>query len=419
MADLKKLKDERARLHVEMRDMHEKAEKEDRGFNAAETEKWNNYSDTLDQMDLRIKNAETIESRAREFANGAGRVTTDATDQNGDAQEVTESGAFRSWILGGMNGLTQEERSIMQKRAGGGSGLSNAEQRALSAVTGNAGGVTVPQGFYNQLEMAMKAFGGILEVADIIPTDSGNDMPMPGFNNGFPKATILGENTAPADDSGTPFLSTTLKAYNYVTPILKIPYQFLQDSAFGEGYLAAAIAESIWRAINEHGTTGTGTAQPQGIVTAAGTGKVGTTGSTVTFSYDDLVDLEHSVDPAYRQAGKFMLSDAALKVARKLKDSQNRPLWVPSMVGGVPASLNGRDYVINQDMAAPAANAKTIAFGDFKKLKVRLVRDVSMIRLTERFADSLQVGLLAHMRADVRYFDANGGAVKLFQHSAT
>ena len=71
---------------------------------------------------------------------------------------------------------------------------------------------------------------------------------------------------------------------------------------------------------NQHFTTGTGSAQPQGIVTGATSGV--TAAGVAAITADELIDLQHSIDPAYRnERSKFMLSDTALKGLRKLKDT--------------------------------------------------------------------------------------------------
>lgn len=181
----------------------------------------------------------------------------------------------------------------------------------------------MPQDFRDQLEIALKAYGGMLQVADVLRTDTGATLPMPSFNFTNVIASIVGENTAGSTDSSTPFGVANLGAFTYRSPILPVSYEFLQDSAFGEGFLIDALAGTIARALNAHFTTGTGTGQPRGIVTDAVSGKVGTTGQTLSVIFDDLVDLIHSIDPAYRASGcKFMMHDSSLKVARKLKDTE-------------------------------------------------------------------------------------------------
>ena len=152
-------------------------------------------------------------------------------------------------------------------------------------------------------------------------------------------------------------------------------------------------------------------------------GKVGTTGQTTTVIYDDLIDLQHSIDPAYRPGAQFMFHDNSLKVIRKIKDSQNRPIFVPGYEsgspGGVPDSILGNGFQINQDMAQMAANAKSILFGALNKYKLRMVKDVTMLRLVERYADQLQVAFILFLRADGRLLDAGTNPVKYYQNSAT
>src|SRR5690606_18448224 len=98
-------------------------------------------------------------------------------------------------------------------------------------------------------------------------------------------------------------------------------------------------------------TIGTGTGQPEGIVTASSVGKTAASATAVTF--DDLNHLVHSVDPIYREGGKcgFMFNDLTLRGLKDLKDSQSRPIWLPGYEAGAPDRIHGFGYTINQHMA--------------------------------------------------------------------
>jgi HK97 family phage major capsid protein len=99
-------------------------------------------------------------------------------------------------------------------------------------------------------------------------------------------------------------------------------------------------------------------------------------------------------------------------------DSQNRPLWEPSIQVGVPDSLLGYGVVLNNYVPVPAASAKSLLFGDFREAYV--IRDVAgfqLLRLEERYADYLQVGFLGFQRSDGTM--QNTSAVKAFQHAAS
>lgn len=198
-----------------------------------------------------------------------------------------------------------------------------------------------------------------------------------------------------------------------------IPIELLQDSAFDiESYIRNVIQTRIGRITNQHFTTGTGTSQPTGVVTNATLGKTGATGQTTSITYDDLIDLIHSIDPAYRVAGsEFMFNDSTLKALRKLKDTQGLPIWQPGLTQGEPDRILGFKYTINQDVATMAANAKSILFGDFSKFFIRDVMDLSIFRMGEKYIDAGQVGFVAFSRHDSTLVDTS--AIKYYANSAT
>ena len=168
------------------------------------------------------------------------------------------------------------------------------------------GAFIVPQGFQNELIEALKAFGGVREVASSITTSTGNPIKWPSVNDTATVGELLGENTTVAQANPS-FSSVTLNAFTYSSKMVNVSNELLQDSAFDvEGFLRKALTTRIGRITNSHFTIGTGTTQPNGINHSATAGP--TSGTTLLVSYDDLVELEHSVDPAYRKTAKFMFS---------------------------------------------------------------------------------------------------------------
>jgi HK97 family phage major capsid protein len=325
------------------------------------------------------------------------------------------SNAWRTWMREGASELTSEERQALRTGF-----IDGKELRAQGVATGAAGGYLVPAPFRAKMVETMKFYGAMRDVAEVITTETGATLPWPTNDDTANVGAILSENTQVTEQDVT-IGQSDIGAYMYTSKLVRVSLQLLQDSAFDmESWLARKLGERIGRAQNAHFTTGTGTAQPEGVQTNATIGKTGTTGQTTSVTYDDLIDLIHSVDPAYRSSGRarFMLNDATLGAARKLKDSQNRPLWEPSVQVGVPDSLLGYGYTINQDMPVMAANAKSILFGDFfAGYLIRDVRDVQLLRLAERYADYLQVGFLAFSRADGAPQDAS--AIRAYRNSAT
>jgi HK97 family phage major capsid protein len=341
-------------------------------------------------------------------------ATRNAVRAAGSGSEFTHlhdyERSFDAYLRRGAGQLNSEQRAVLDKY----------EFRDLSVGTNTAGGYTVPPGFAQRITDAMKAFGGMLEAANVIDTESGQSLVWPTADDTGNIGAILAENTAaPVQD--ITFGQKTLSAYMYTSKMVKVSYQLLNDSAFDlNAWLPEKFAQRIGRALNAHFTNGTGGGlQPVGLVPNLAVGKAGATGQTVTVSGDDLIDLVHSIDPAYRNAGsRFMMADSSVKVVRKLKDSSGQYLWQPGLQTGAPDTLLGYPVTINQDMPAMAASAKPIAFGDFRAAYViRRVQGVAVKRFDERFADALQVGFLSFARYDGTVDDAL--AAKVYQNSAT
>lgn len=416
MPTLKTLLEQRANAWSSAQEFQNRAAGE-ADMSAEDRATWDNALAEVERLSAAI---ETEERHARLSSVDYSQIvsaTQEADDERhgGRDQADAYANAWRSWMREGAADLTSEERSILRSGF-----VDKKELRAQGVATGAAGGYMVPAPFRAKLVETMKFFGAVRDVAEVITTETGATLPWPTNDDTANVGAILAENTQVTEQDAT-IGQADVGAYMYTSKLVRVSLQLLNDSAFDvESWLARKLGERIGRAQNAHFTTGTGTAQPEGIQTNATIGKTGLTGQTTSVIYDDLIDLIHSVDPAYRLGGRagFMLHDTTLGAARKLKDGQNRPLWEPSVQAGIPDTLLGYKYTVNQDMPVMAANARSILFGDFfAGYLVRDVQDVQLMRLAERYADFLQVGFLAFARTDGTPQDAS--AYKAYRNSAT
>ena len=412
-ARLKTLLDKRANAWSQAQDIRTRAEADGYNLTTEEDETWQRALDDVEKLSKQIE-VEERHARLNAIAPAAESVApTQRDDVDPEAGEYRQ--AFNAMLRRGVGRLSADQQSVLER------GFGEIDTRALSSVTEAAGGYTVPDEFSNRLVETMKAYGGLLGIVDVLTTASGTDLLWPTNDDTANEGAILDENTQ-ISEQDVAFGQGKLKAYTYTSKLIRVPLQLLQDSAIDiEAFLARRIGERIGRAVAGHIATGAGTTQPVGVANATvgfGVGVTGATGNTTTVTYDSLVDLEHSVDPAYRGSAQYAMNDLTLAAIRKLKDSQNRPLWVPSVAGGVPSTINGRPYTIDNKLPAPAANAKSILFGDFKTGYIaRRVSGAQVLRLGERYADYLQVGFFGFARWDGVIQDA--AAVKAYKHSAT
>lgn len=331
-----------------------------------------------------------------------------------------EGRALRSYLAGGISSMAQEDLSRMRARV-------NPDIRAaMSTTTGSEGGFTVATEWYRQLTEALKAFGGIRNVAQVFQSSTGAQMNFPASDATSEEGAIVGQNAAVGAAVDTTFSNIVMDVFKYTSRPIAVPFELIQDSMFDiEGYIRRVLTTRLGRITSRHFTVGTGSGQPRGLVTAISVGRTGTTGQTATVIYDDLVRLEHSVDPAYRgrPGVGFMMHDSSLMVTRLLKDTSGRPIFVPGYEqgnpGGAPDRLLGRPIYISQEMPVMAANAKSIAYGDFKEYMIREVMDLTLFRMADsKYIENGQIGFVAFNRQGGNLIDV-GGAVKAYQNSAT
>lgn len=343
-------------------------------------------------------------------------VTTTDRGDDPDAEAARYAQAFHRYMRYGMEGLEGEDRQILR---GGWNLLQERGSRALGTAPDSAGGYLVPDAFRGTMTETMKAFGGLLNICSLITTDTGADLSWPTNDDTNNEGALLSE-AAQVPEQDITVGERELGAYTFTSKLVKVNWQLLQDSAFDiESWLPRKLGERLGRAVAGYLCTGTGVKQPEGITTAVRVGKTGASGQTTSIIYDDLIDLEHSIDPAYRGPNcRFLMNDSTLKVIRKLKDGDQRPLWVPVPAPGFSATINGWQYTIDNKMPVPAASAKSLLFGDFQAgYVVRQVRGVQTVRLNERYADTMQTGFFGYSRVDGMVDDAS--AIAAYEHAAS
>lgn len=312
---------------------------------------------------------------------------------NGDKGKKLEyREAFRTWFTN-PDALTQEMRALLSEKRG-------TSTQVVGTTT--LGGYTVDTQTLAVVEKALKDYSGIFQAAFIRRTDKGNPLLIPTEDDTATEANQIDE-AASITVQDLTYGQKPLDAYKYASQ-MKISWELMQDSLFDmDNEIRTAMVPRFGRKLNSSCTTGTGTAQPNGVVTASTLGKTAASATAITFA--EVIDLKHSVDPAYRMSmsSGFMFHDNVLAALKKLSigSSDARPLWQPSVREGEPDTIDGSRYWINQAMDDTInASSKLILYGDFSKYHIRMVQELLIIRLNERYAENGLVGFIGHMRWD-------------------
>lgn len=444
----KSLREKLGRVAAQIQAIINKAKGEDnRGLTSDERTQFHALETEYTDLEDSIKAAEKSQSITDRLAAGNGPVQIDETNleairaeyqmspaekRRRDNEKNPHALAFSNYLRSGEMRLAQNDRQVLEVVS---SGLPKEFRNAMSTGTGSQGGYVIPQGFSGLLEEAKKWFGGIEGIVGKFTTGTGNPWPWPTINDTTNKGRIIGQNVQVVE-TDLVFGQVTFNAYIGSSDLILVPLALMQDSYFDlDALVARLLGIRLGRLFNNKCTVGTGTGEPTGIVPAATTaGNILTlgAGNTASIAYANLVDLEHLVDPAYREndTSRWMFSDTMLKLLKKLVDGNSRPLWQPGltasfqqgaavMTGSKPKILE-HEYVVNNDMAIPAASAYSMLFGDLSTFKVREVAgDTTVLVLRERYADYLQVGFMAYQRFDSNLIDAGTHPIALLQQSAT
>ena len=181
---------------------------------------------------------------------------------------------------------------------------------------------------------------------------------------------------------------------------IKVTEELLYDNAFNlENYILEQFGKALANAEEDAFLNGDGSGKPLGLFAETGGGHVFDT-LTVALKSDDLISLVHGLKRPYRKNASFIMNDKTIAQIRKLKDNQGQYLWQPSLTAGAPDLLLGKPVRTSAYMPAIAADAKTIAFGDFSYYWIADRQGRSFKRLNELYAATGQVGFLASQRVD-------------------
>ena len=399
MADIKDLREKMARIATEARAKlsdvtdetpEDRAAEVEREFDAmmADHDKLAAKVERLEKVEAALRAGEAVDFSRRPQAEAGSAPAVDAGFQ------MDYRSAFAEMIAAGGDAYVDAEvRNVLK------------EHRAQT-TSSTAGGYTVPTELATFIEKAMIATGPMYgnQFFTYINSTDGRTFNIPTVDDTAVTAVAHTEGTQPTDDGGkdVTFGQKSLGAFAFDSEWVRWSAELNADSILNmESLLGELLGERLGRIANSKLTTGSGSSDVEGIVTNSAEGKVAAATNAVTA--DEIIDLIHSVDPAYRNAPStaIMMSDSTLAAVRKLKDGNGNYLWqMGNYQAGIPQNLLGYNVVVNQAMAGigDGVDSKIMLFGDMSKFYVRKVGAPSIYVARERFAPDY--GILGYIRFD-------------------
>jgi len=169
-------------------------------------------------------------------------------------------------------------------------------EKRISDTSSGAG--TIPEGFQYELEQFMVAYGGVRRVARTIQTTGEGDMRWPTADDTSNAAVIVAESgDVTAGDADPTFSAVTLTSYKFSSTVT-VSAELIDDSAFNMiSLMAEFLGTRLGRGQAAYFATGTGTAQPQGIVTGS---TKGADAAVSALTGDNLIDCLLYTSPSPR-----------------------------------------------------------------------------------------------------------------------
>jgi HK97 family phage major capsid protein len=366
---------------------------ENRDLTSEEQEKYDRISADLDTRAQVIEQLKADEERAARLDAVAAEIRTDETP----AGEDEDAEAIRKLARGEIRSFDFQKRDI------------------LTTSTGSP----VPTSFYEQVILRARLVGPMLDVPTVLNTAGGENLQIPSLGTYSTSGTVTaqGANFSESDPALNAF--TVLGAYKYGF-IIQLSRELIEDSGVDiTAFLAEQIGNGLGFNVQSALTTGSGSSQPTGIVTAAGSGITGGTGVSGAFTADNLIDLHYSLDGAARLLPGigFMANGASIGAMRKLKDTAGNYVFSPSLDANNRDLLLNRPVYENPHMASAGTGAKSVICGHMPSFFVRTVGGIRIDRSDDFAFNADLVTFRASMRCDSNLPQTSH--VKFFQGAAS
>ncbi len=350
---------------------------EKRDLTAEEQEKYDRISADLDTRGAIIEQLKADEERAARLDAAAAEIRTDEAPAGDD----TDAETIRAMARGEVRSFNFEKRDV------------------LTSSTG----APVPTSFYDAVILKARLVGPMLDVPTQMTTTSGETIQVPSLSAYSSSATVTaqGANYSESDPTFNSFVNIGAFKFGF---LIQVSREMVEDSGVDLlGFLSDQVGNGLGFNVQNALTNGTGTVQPQGIVTAAGSGITGGTGVSGAFTADNLIDLYYQgLDGAARllPGVGWMMNGATIGAVRKLKDTAGNYIFDPAADGNRRDLLLSKPVYENPHCPSVATSAKSVLVGHMPSFMVRSVGGIQLSRSDDFAFNADLITFRASMRVD-------------------
>lgn len=375
---IKQQHEARNRAWEEAKALLDSAAAENRELSADENTKYENISADLDRRAQIIETLKADADREVRAAEAMRGFEAQAQPVGDKSVAKDEAEVIRSLARGDIRSYEFEKRDI----------------------TKSSTGSPVPTSFYNRIIELARFVGPMLETSTILNTAGGENLQIPSLSAySATQGTATAEAAAFSEADPTFNSFVTLGAYKYGF-LIQVTRELVEDAGVDIlGFLADQIGNTMGTTANSRLTLGTGTIEPNGIVTRAGSGVAST---ATSLAADDLISLVYSLDTVARRlpGSGFMMNANTVAAVRKLKDGQGQYLFSPSMNSEDRDLLLGHRIYENPAMSNVGSAVKSVVFGNLSSYFVRQVGGIRIDRSDDYAFNQDLITFRAQVRLD-------------------
>jgi len=377
------------------------------------------------------KGETTVYAAKTAYDNDVNKISDEMNKLEKELDEVKSQMARSAAIENAANDIdSKEEEKAFLAFVTQGEGADRSSQKAMTVGTPSAGGYAVPEGLVREFDRLLIDSSPVRQLARNVTTSTGTWERLVGQNDAACGWTT---ETGARSATNTPTIGDVVITAQEMYANASVSQTALDDIFFDvEGELMEDLRQSFSRLEATAFVNGTGSGQPKGFlaydkVTTPGTpewGKLNNieTAANDAISFDDIIELIHTLKSGYRGNGAFGMNRAILSDIRKLKGNDNYYLYqMPS--ASAPATIAGYPVYEFEDMPAshtnggsPELDTDAIVFADWKKFYA-VVDRVGMRMLRDPYSNKPYVDFYATKRVGGGIVDSHAGVVLTINNS--
>lgn len=394
---LKELREQRGKMVHDAREILDKADAEKRALTEEEDAKYKDIFAKQEDLRGRIEREEQLVEAERQSAELALR------NKDGGGGDAGKTGEQRTV---GARGTDEYRAAFRRFLVGGRNALTESEVRALQADVDTAGGYMVmPEQMVSGMIKAVDDLVFIRQRATKHPVPSAASLGAVSLTADPSDADWTSEIATGNEDSAMAFGKRELHPHPLAKRI-KVSNKLLRMAGGVEALVMARLAYKFAVSQEKAFLTGSGANQPLGIFTASNDGiptsrDVATGNLATAPTFDGLISAKFALKGAYWNRAEWMFHRDVLAVIAKLKDGDGQYIWRESVRAGEPDRILNLPVMMSE--YAPntlTANLYAGAVGDFSHYWIADALDMQVQRLVELYAETNQTGFIGRMESD-------------------